>query len=495
MALIAVTGATGYIGGRLVPQLLAAGHRVRVLSRRAEALRDVPWRNDVEVLEGDLSDLETAMRLCAGAQSLYFLVHSMSGGKNFESVDERCARAVADAASNQGIERLIYLSGLHPEGTLSPHLSSRVRVGEILESSGVPTLTLQAGLVIGSGSASFEMIRHLTDILPLMPAPRWVNNDIQPIAVRDALHYLAGAAELPLSTSMRCDIGGPQVHSYAQLMKIYARVAGLREPRVLALPVLSPWLAAQWVNLVTPIPRSLAVPLVESLQHDCVVKERTIDSLIPPPEGGLTDYARAVSLALAKISADAVETTWAAAHPLQVPSEPLPSDPDWSGRTILVDERSRVSAAKPGAVFSVIEGIGGERGYFSLSRAWRLRGLADKVFGGVGMGRGRRQRDSLALGDTLDWWRVEELHPDRLLRLRAEMKVPGQAWLEFKVEPEADGSRYTQRAIFFPSGLNGRLYWLALAPFHAVIFRQMAARVTSAAEQTRQDVAADGSMF
>ncbi|GAB3848713.1 SDR family oxidoreductase [Nesterenkonia populi] len=486
MAHIAVTGATGYIGGRLVPQLLKAGHTVRVLTRRAESLRDVPWRDDVEVLEGSLDELESAQALCQDVHVVYFLVHSMSGGRDFAATDKRCAEAVGQAAAESGVRSIVYLSGLHPEGQLSPHLQSRVEVGEILEASAVPTLTLQAGLVIGSGSASFEMIRHLTDVLPAMPSPQWVLNRVQPIAVRDALHYLAHAAELRLSESRRCDIGGPNVHTYAQLMKLYARSAGLREPAVIPLPVLTPWLAAQWVNLVTPIPRSLAIPLVQSLQHDCVVKERGIDELIPPPEDGLTDYETAVELALDKMSADRVETTWAGAHPLEVPSEPLPSDPDWAGRTVLMDQREASTTASPEAVFSVVEGIGGEKGYFSLSKAWRLRGVADKLVGGVGLGRGRRSKEVLQLGDAVDWWRVESLEPGRLLRLRAEMKMPGQAWLEFSVSPDGDGAVLAQRAIFFPSGLGGRAYWLALAPFHAVIFRKMVARLTAEAESRRR---------
>lgn len=482
MTHIAVTGATGYIGGRLVPQLLKAGHRVRVLTRRAESLRDVPWRDEVEVIEGNLSEASAAQRLCDGADVLYFLVHSMSGGRDFADLDKRCAESVATAAEAAAVGGIVYLSGLHPDEELSPHLRSRVEVGEILESSRVPTLTLQAGLVIGSGSASFEMVRHLTDVLPVMPSPRWVLNRVQPIAVRDVLHYLSRAAEVEWQESRRYDIGGPDIHTYADLMRLYARTAGLREPAVLPLPVLTPWLAAQWVNLVTPIPRSLAVPLVQSLQHDCVVLDRSVDELLPPPDAGLTDYPTAVGLALDKISADRVETTWAGSHPLDAPSEPLPSDPDWSGRTVLTDERRVRSAASPEAVFAVIEGIGGDRGYFALSRAWRIRGLADKLVGGVGLGRGRRSRRQLQLGDAVDWWRVERLDRGKRLRLRAEMKVPGQAWLEFLVEPEGEGSACTQRAIFFPSGLGGRLYWLALAPFHSVIFRKMAARLAQESE-------------
>ena len=482
MSVIAVTGASGYIGGRLVPLLLEEGHRVRVLTRRKDALRDVPWRAQVDEVHGDLTDLRAARELCRGASVLYYLVHSMGGTPDFAPLEERCARTMVQAATDEGIERIVYLSGLHPDGELSRHLTSRVRVGEILEASGIPVLTLQAGLIIGSGSASFEMVRHLTDVLPVMPAPRWVLNKVQPIAVRDALHYLARAAELPPETRGAFDIGGPDAHSYGDLMRLYAEAAHIRRPVIWPLPVLTPWLAAQWVNLVTPIPRSLAIPLVESLQHDCVMRNRDIDKVIAPPDGGLTDYRRAVELALAKMEADTVETTWATAHALESPAEPLPSDPQWAGQTVYTDVRERATTATPGQVFAVVQGIGGEAGYYSLPGAWAVRGFLDKLAGGVGLRRGRRNRSSLALGDALDWWRVEEIVPDELLRLRAEMRVPGRAWLELSVKPVPGGSLYRQRAVFFPRGLAGRLYWLSILPFHGVIFSSMARRITKAAE-------------
>ncbi len=462
--------------------LLERGHTVRVLTRRGNALRDVPWSGKVRVVVGDLSDPHAVRELCAGATHLYYLAHSMAGNKDFAPVEERCARTAAAAANREGVAQLVYLSGLHPEGELSRHLKSRVEVGEILESSGIPTLTLQAGLIIGSGSASFEMVRHLTDVLPVMPAPRWVLNKVQPLAIRDALHYLSEAAELPPGTAGRFDIGGPQAHSYADLMRLYANAAGIRRPWILPLPVLTPWLAAQWVNLVTPIPRSLAIPLVESLQHDCVMKNRDIDTVMPRPANGLTGYPRAVELALARMLADTVETTWVTAHALEAPADPLPSDPQWAGHTVYTDVRDRESKAGPENVFKVIQGIGGEAGYYSLPGAWAFRGIIDKVVGGVGLRRGRRSRESLALGDAIDWWRVEEIVPNKLLRLRAEMRAPGRAWLEFSVEPTESGSHYTQRAVFFPHGIAGRLYWLAILPFHGRIFSSMSNRITKAAE-------------
>ena len=482
MSVIAVTGATGYIGGRLIPLLLEQGHTVRVLTRRKNALRDVPWSHQVEVIEGDLADLDAARNLCRGASVLYYLVHSMGGNSDFAPIEERCANTIVESAQIEGVSRLVYLSGLHPEGELSRHLSSRVKVGQILEASGIPTITLQAGLIIGSGSASFEMVRHLTDVLPVMPAPRWVLNRVQPLAVRDALHYLGRCAQLPPEVVGSYDIGGPEAHSYADMMRLYADAAGLRRPTILALPVLTPWLAAQWVNLVTPIPRSLAIPLVESLQHDCVMRNRDIDSIIETPVGGLTGYRRSVELALAKLRDDTVETTWATAHALESPADPLPSDPQWAGHTVFTDLRERESSASPTALFAVVQGIGGDTGYYSLPGAWAMRGFLDKLVGGVGLRRGRRNRQTLALGDAVDWWRVEELVPDRMLRLRAEMRVPGRAWLELSVEPDGAGSRYRQRAVFFPSGLAGRLYWLAILPFHGIIFSSMARRITTAAE-------------
>ena len=492
MASIAVAGATGYVGGRLIPLLLAAGHEVTVLSRNVQKLRDVPWRERVKTVEGSMEQAHAAAQLCAGADIVYYLVHSMSGSKgaaaDFEKVERLCALNLGQAARDAGVKRLVYLSGLHPEGELSRHLSSRTEVGEILLASGVPTAVLQAGLVIGSGSASFEMIRHLTDVLPVMPAPKWVLNKIQPIAVRDALHYLMGAAELPSTLNRTFDIGGPDVLTYAQMMRGYAAMAGLRSPTIIALPVLTPWLAAQWVNLVTPVPRNLAIPLVESLQHDCVVAESDIMEYIPEPEGGLTSYRRAVELALRKIQADAVETTWATAHALSAPAEPLPSDPEWAGQKVFTDERSKATAAPASKVWAVVEGIGGENGYYSLPFAWTVRGWMDKLAGGVGLARGRRSPNHLQLNDTVDWWRVETLERGHLLRLRAEMIVPGRAWLEFEVTPakEDDGSVFRQRAIFFPRGLWGRLYWLAVLPFHGVIFKNMASRITAAAARVEQ---------
>ncbi len=343
---ILVTGATGYIGGRLAPLLIDAGHRVRVLARTPDKLRDVPWAGDVEIVRGDLTDPESLAVACRDIDVLYYLVHSMGGRGEFIDTERAEAENVAAAARAAGVQRIVYLGGLHPDtADLSTHLRSREQVGRILVESGVPTLVLQAGVVIGSGSASFEMIRHLSNRLPLMTTPKWVNNKIQPIAVRDVLHYLVGAATAPLPRSRTYDIGGPDVLRYGEMMQVYAEVAGLRRRRILVLPVLTPKLAGLWIGLVTPIPPSLGRALIESLSNDAVVAEHDIDEVIPPPPGGLTGYREAVRLALHKLERGDVETTWASASPVGAPAEPLPSDPHWAGRRS--SSTSALSTATP----------------------------------------------------------------------------------------------------------------------------------------------------
>jgi len=483
-----VLGATGYLGGRLVPRLLAAGYRVRVLARDPARAAAFPWGGDVEVVQGDATDARAVREAVDAVDVVYYLIHSMGGGKNFEATDRRAARTVADAAAAASVSRIVYLGGLHPlDAPLSPHLRSRVEVGEILLASGVPTLVLQAGVVIGSGSASFEMVRHLTDVLPYMPAPKWVRNHIQPIAVRDVLHYLLGAARVAPNVNRAVDIGGPDVLRYGQMMNGYALEAGLNQRPIASLPVLTPRLASHWVNLVTPIPKAIARPLVESLQNDCVVKDRAVDDLIPRPAGGLMPYRAAVKLALRRVNDDAIETSWQDAEVSGVPSDPLPSDPDWAGRLVYTDKRTMHTTANAAQLWSVIEGIGGENGWYSSPVLWAIRGWMDRLVGGVGLARGRRSRSVVTVGDALDFWRVEAIEPGHLLRLRAEMKVPGGAWLELRATPEGAEARFDQRALFFPKGLPGRLYWLAVLPFHGLIFSGMARRITAAAEHVQRE--------
>ncbi len=481
---VLVTGATGYIGGRLVPLLLEVGYRVRVLVRTPAKLAAAPWRDAVEVVQGDLGSDADVEQACQDVGVVYYLVHSMGGKGDFERTERETAERVARATSDAGVRRVVYLGGLHADDVeLSTHMRSRAAVGETLLAGPVPAVVLQAGVVIGSGSASFEMIRHLTENLPVMPAPSWVHNKIEPIAIRDVLHYLLHAASVPGEVNRSFDIGCREQLTYAALMYGYAREAGLPARRIYSSPFPAPTLAGWWVALVTPIPHTMAVPLVQSLQQDAITREHDIDALIPPPDRGLLGYREAVRLALARMNDGEVETTWTSAGSS---SDPLPSDPDWSGRTVYVDSRERRTPVAPEHVWDVIESIGGVNGWYSLPAAWVIRGLFDKIAGGAGHNRGRRHPQRLVVGDAVDWWRVEAIDRGRLLRLRAEMRVPGGAWLELVAEPHGTGTRYRQRAIYFPRGLAGKLYWWAIWPFHGLIFPSMARNILARAATRAQ---------
>lgn len=491
MPRVLVLGATGYIGGRLIPRLLAGGYRVRALSRSLDRIAAMPWSESLDITQGDASDPQSVAAAMADVDIVYYLIHSMYGGRHYGQMDREIAHHVADAAAAAGVRRIVYLGGLHPEGVaLSHHLASRKEVGDILLASPTPTVVLNAGVVIGSGSASFEMIRHLTEVLPYMPAPKWVRNRIQPIAVRDVLHYLLAAARVPEDVNAEYDIGGPDVMTYAQMMNGYAAAAGLPKRSITALPVLTPRLASHWVGLVTPVPRQIARPLVESLLHSCIVDGEPIDTVIPPPPDGLTGYADALTRALGRVEIDDVETSWVDARVMGAPSEPMPSDPEWAGRTVFTDKRQKLSTASTDQVWKVISRVGGHTGWYSASILWGVRGFMDRVAGGVGLRRGRRTGRQILVGDAVDVWRVEQVDSGSLLRLRAEMRVPGKAWLELGVEPVPGGSRYRQRAVFFPKGLTGRLYWLAMLPFHGLVFSGMVNRIVAEAEAEAEQAAA-----
>ncbi len=479
-----VFGSTGYIGGRLVPELLAAGHQVRAVARNPAKLAEVPWRDRVDVVRADVTDAASVTTAMSGQDVVYYLVHSLTQ-RGFADIDREAARTVADAARQAGVSRIVYLGGIVPESRpLSAHLASRSEVGRILREGPVPTVELRAAVVLGSGSASFEMLRYLTENLPVMVTPRWARNRIQPIAVRDVLHYLVGAATAAGRINASFDIGGPEVLTYLDMLRRYAAVAGLRRRVILVVPVLTPWLSAQWVNLVTPVPRAIAVPLVESLVHEVVCRDHSVAEVIDDPEGGLTGYDRAIRLALARVRDADVPTRWSDATPGD-PSEPMPLDPDWSGGSVYTDVRERRTGADPHALWDVVESIGGETGWYSFPLAWSLRGWIDRLTGGVGLRRGRRDPRTLRVGEALDWWRVEQVDRPRLLRLRAEMRLPGQAWLELSVRPDSDGgARYRQRAVFVPRGFAGHLYWKAVTPFHALVFGGMVRNITAAAERS-----------
>jgi uncharacterized protein YbjT (DUF2867 family) len=480
-----VTGATGYIGGRLVPQLLAAGFAVRCLARNPGKLRDQPWFSAVSVVRGDAGDSAAVASAAAGADVAYYLVHSLGTGKSFERRDRDMARAFARGARKAQVGRIVYLGGLYPDAEdLSPHLDSRKEVGEILLDSGVPTAVLRAAVIIGSGSASFEMLRYLTERLPVMITPRWVHNRIQPIAVRDVLRYLVGAADLPPEVSRGFDIGGPDVLTYREMMERYASGAGLAKRVILPINVLTPRLSSHWVGVVTPVPNSIARPLVESLVHEVVCKEKDIAQYVPDPPAGLIGFDEAVRLALTRVREYDVATSWTSADSPNSPSDPLPSDPDWAGGSLFVDERTSGVRASPASLWAVIESIGGQNGWYSWSLGWQVRGVLDRLTGGPGLRRGRRDPYDLVVGDALDFWRVEEIQDQRLLRLRAEMRLPGLAWLELIVEDDgAGGTMFRQRALFHPRGLLGQLYWGAVTPFHGVVFGGMQRNIAKAAEE------------
>ncbi|MFE7190553.1 SDR family oxidoreductase [Kitasatospora sp. NPDC057595] len=492
-----VTGATGYIGGRLVPELLAAGYGVRCLVRDPDRLRDHPWRERVEAAAGDVTRPESLDGAFAGIDVAYYLVHALGTGPGFEATDRAAAAAFGRAAARARVRRIVYLGGLAPVGVpagrLSPHLRSRVEVGRVLRDSGVPTAELRAAVIIGSGSASFEMLRYLTERLPVMVTPRWVDTRIQPIAVRDVLRLLVGTAGLPSEVNRAFDIGGPEVLTYRRMMERYAAVAGLPRRLILAVPVLTPRLSSLWVGLVTPVPGSLARPLVESLRYEVVRGEHDLDRYLPEPPGGGIGFDAAVGLALRRIRDADVATRWSSASLPGAPSDPLPTDPDWAGGSLYQDVRELRVDTDPTALWRVVEGIGGENGWYSFPLGWAVRGWVDRLVGGVGLRRGRRDPARLRVGESLDFWRVEEIEPGRLLRLRAEMRLPGPAWLELTVAPDgAGGSRYRQRALFHPRGLAGHAYWWAVAPFHAVVFGGMARRITEQAARGPGSGAARG---
>lgn len=484
MTRVLVTGATGYIGGRLVPELLARGQRVRCLARHPERLAGAPWRAAVDVVAGDVTDPESLDAALTGIDAAYYLVHSIGTGPAWTERDRLAAEVFRDAAGRAGLRQIIYLGGLGDDAAgLSAHLASRHEVGDILRRGPVPVTELRAAIVIGSGSVSFEMLRHLVEKLPVMVTPRWVESRCQPIAVGDVLAYLAGVLDHDGALGRTFDIGGPDVLTYREMMRSYAHVAGLAPRLILPVPVLSPRLSSLWIGLVTPLPSSLARPLVDSLVNDVVVRDRSIDAVVPLDP---TPFPEAVSLALRRLrdldTHPAGAGRPAAGPPGGHPAEPNPTDPAWSGGTVLEDRREVACAAPPAVLFRTVTGIGGDRGWYSPSWLWTLRAVLDRLAGGGGLRRRRRHPDLLAVGDTIDTWRVEEFEPGRHLRLRSEMRMPGHAWLEWRVEPDGAGSRLIQRARFTPRGLLGRAYWYALVPLHAVVFRRMAHRLAASAE-------------
>ncbi len=472
--LILVTGATGYVGGRLVPRLLAAGYRVRCLVRDPARLQGRLWLDQVELATGDVLEPASLALAMRGVSVVYYLVHSLGGGADFSERDLLAARYCATAAQAAGVARIIYLGALgDPAADLSPHLRSRQETGRALRTAGVPVTEFRAAVIVGSGSLSFEMIRYLTERLPVMICPKWVFTRIQPIAIRNVLDYLVAALACPASVGRILEIGGRDVLTYAEMMTGYARARGLTR-RLLAVPVLTPRLSSYWVHLVTPIPAAIAQPLIKGLGNEVIVRDPLALKLFPAIQP--LDYATAVRLALEKAAARDVETAWTdALTSSQGDKTPVILT---SSEGMIIERRQRLVPAPAAAVYRSFSRLGGAQGWLYMDWAWQIRGLADRLCGGVGMRRGRRDPLALRVGDSLDFWRVETVEPGRLIRLRAEMRVPGRAWLEFKAESQPGGQTLlTQTAFFEPKGLFGLLYWYALYPIHALIFSGLIRRL------------------
>lgn len=471
-ARVAVTGATGYIGGRLAPRLLEAGYRVRCLVRFPQKLQDRVWAADpnVEIVDADLSDPASLSEKLAGCSAAYYLVHSMlSAGKDYAARDRQLAAAFSSAARAAGVSRIIYLGGLGEMGPdLSEHLTSRREVEEALRSSGVPVTVLRAAMIIGSGSASFEILRYLVERLPVMITPKWVMTPCQPIAVRNVVNYLVGCLSAPQTTGGTFDIGGPDVLCYRDLMQIMAEELGLRRRLIIPVPVLTPRLSSYWIHLVTPLSHQIARPLAEGLRNPVVCRDYRVRELIPQELLGVREAIRA---ALTSIATRHVETSWSMAGP-------VPGDPDWAGGKVFRDSREIEIEAPDWAAFRAVCRVGGGRGRYPADWLWRIRGLIDRLAGGPGLRRGRRDPEEVSYGEALDFWRVVGLERNRRLALRAEMKLPGEAMLEFRIEPRGEArSLLRQTALFQPRGLLGLLYWCAVLPFHQIVFRGMLDRI------------------
>jgi uncharacterized protein YbjT (DUF2867 family) len=471
-----VTGATGYIGGRLVPRLLEMGYGVRAMGRSLEKLSGRPWsgHHRLELVEGDVLDAPSLLAAARGCGVVYYLVHSMiAKGGRYAKADRLGAGNMASVALEAGIERIIYLGGLgeQSEKRISRHLRSRHEVGEILKAGGVPVTVLRAAMILGSGSASFEILRYLVERLPVMITPRWVHMPTQPIAVGNVLGYLTGCLENRSTTGQTYDIGGPDVMSYADLFHLFSEEAGLPRRKVIPVPVLSPGLSARWIHLVTPVPAAIARPLAEGLSLPTVCTENRIRKIIPQE---LWDCRKSIRTALESLAATRVATSWSDAGALRPPEWAQCGDAGWSGGTTL-DSGYRITiAATPGQIWETVRRIGGDNGWFAADHLWRLRGWLDRLAGGHGLRRGRRHPTELYTGDALDFWRVVDVKPNMRLMLAAEMRVPGEAILDFRISPKGEGgTELTMFSRFLPRGLGGMAYWYALNPLHQWVFSAM----------------------
>ena len=485
--LILVTGATGYVGGRLVPRLLEAGYRVRCLVRDPSRLAGFAWVKRVEIVACDLSNPKRAAELMRGVSVAYYLIHGQQGGHVNAERDLLVAHNFASAAEAAGVERVIYLGELvDPTANLSPYLRARHETGYQLRYSHVPVTEFRAGMIVGSGSVLFEMIRYLTEREPLMVCPAWYFSEAQPIAIRDALSYLIAALDSPESIGRVIEIGGPTRLTYADMLLGYAKERDLKRWLVRT-PVYAPRLSSYWVHMVTPIHWRVALPLIEGLRARLVVRDDAARRLFPRIQP--IDFQTAVHLALGRIQRDNVETSWADA--LVTAMGDIKPYVFKVEEGMFIERRQVYLDLEPGVVFRAYMGIGGARGWLYWDWSWALRGWMDKAIGGVGLRRGRRHPDELRAGEALDFWRVEAVEQNQLLRLRAEMKAPGKAWLEFQSVPSPDEREgktlFTATAYFAPRGFWGFIYWYAMWPFHKFIFAGLARGIASRARVLQHD--------
>jgi uncharacterized protein YbjT (DUF2867 family) len=479
--MLLLTGATGYVGSRLLRRLEQERLPVRCLCRNPEALR---WRvaRGTELVGGDLLLLPSLGPAFAGVDTAFYLVHSMNSGSRFEADEAAAAANFAMAAMKAGVRRIIYLGALASGGNLSPHMRSRVETGNILRSSSIPVLEFQASIIIGSGSASFEIIRSLVERLPVMVTPRWVNTAAQPIAIEDVIEYLMAGIRVPLHASLTVQIGGSDTTSYLGLMREFARQRKLRR-WFIRVPFLSLSLSSRWLTLITPVYASIGRSLIESVRNPSIVQSRAASELFTVRPMGI---ARAIQRALANEDRPTAESRWCDAGAHSVGSNSALE----AGRDVLISEKTVRVPLPPEQAFSPICRIGGRTGWYYGNILWRIRGLIDLLMGGVGMRRGRSDPDTPRLGGTVDFWRVELYEPGRRLRLFSEMRVPGRAWLEFRAEPDGNSTVLRQTAQFEPSGLAGLLYWYLLWPIHELMFRGMLQRVAAAAMESGQQSSA-----
>ncbi len=473
---ILVTGGTGYVGGRLIPRLLEAGFKVRAMARSPERLICRPWGRHpaIEVVAGDALDREAFVQAARGCGVAYYLIHSMNAAKGkFAWADRTAAENMVAAATQHNLERIIYLGGLgEPDHeALSKHLKSRHEVEKILMAGAVPVTNLRAAMILGSGSASFEMLRYLVDRLPMMITPRWVRTPCQPISIRNVLDYLEGVLQVPETAGETLDIGGPDILNYRDLIQIYAEEAGLRKRLIIPVPVLTPWLSAKWVNLVTPVPASIAQPLAEGLSIPVVCKENRIRDMVPIE---LNDSRATIRTALERIRQEEVDTCWFDAGGALPPEWTTCGDADYAGGTILRSGHRIVLEAGAEQVWAAVQKIGGRTGWYFAQPLWQLRGILDWFVGGPGLRRGRRDAVELRVGDGLDFWRVVALESPHRLLLLAEMKAPGDALLEIRIKPEGERRVSLEMvARFLPRGLAGMAYWYSLVPAHKWLFEGM----------------------